>query len=46
MANIFRKVKDVMSGRLNDPNDTAHYDDGGKWMTDRTCVAVPGLTCL
>ncbi|KAF7125945.1 hypothetical protein CNMCM5793_002304 [Aspergillus hiratsukae] len=30
MANIFRRVMDVLSGRFNDPNDTAIYDDGGK----------------
>ncbi|KAF7160018.1 hypothetical protein CNMCM5623_005564 [Aspergillus felis] len=30
MSNVFRKVKDVMSGRLNDPNDTAQYADGDK----------------
>ncbi|RHZ68278.1 uncharacterized protein CDV56_104300 [Aspergillus thermomutatus] len=30
MSNIFQKVKEVMSGRFNDPNETTHYDDGGK----------------
>ncbi|KAH1435587.1 hypothetical protein KXX32_008310 [Aspergillus fumigatus] len=30
MDSIFRGAKDVLSGRLNDPNDTAQYSDGDK----------------